>query len=1314
MMRRKKWKGSKAVLPLLLLAMMVVEPVGTVMPVHAEEIAPQVAAEDSQQDEIADVNESVADDTEETKADAAGGSEQGSDAKENEDAPKTEEGGDEGSDSDHTDKKDEASEDPSDAEEQESGEDASPEEETISGNELEEAAVSGNDLEEEKEDDQDDDTEGFSDMPDSYRLTTAQQRQKEVLAGEVGNINEADEGIMYVRGEVMVAAASQEEAELIARAYNAEIKSFENGLLLLGLQEGDTVAKAVTAAASARNRLPAVWPNYYRYTYAEEAAADTGSDVIEIEETEYEIEDNVAAEYADEEDVPTLEAYEKAIASYNDPALSPTHSQYQWQHVAVGSPYAWAEGYTGAGVKVAILDTGVMAAHNELTIVAEADTTGRNTVTGAGCASDLAGHGTHVAGIVGAKANNNAGGVGIAPDAELYAVRVLGTDGENSGTDYAIAQGIIQAAKWDVDVINMSLGGPGYNQLCQNVVTDAYKQGIAIFVSAGNDGASCINYPAHYDHIICVAATDQNNSRADFSTYGSWVDLSAPGVAIWSTYNDGGYAVMDGTSMACPVAVGEAAVILGGDASLGAMAKNDKKVDALEKKMKSNTVKASGGGIGSGVTSLTRVFKLSAASAKPQAPGITIVPDDKSKAQKVTVTITAQSGMRIYYTDNGKNPVYKNGLPDANTRLYVQPFEIKNNAKGTIKAIAVNESGTASAVKSAKYTLQPYVNEITVSGVQQVAAGKTIQLTAEVLPAYATNKKVTWNLYTVGGEEAAAAKDNISINATSGKITAKAGATVGARYTARATAKDGSGKYGEYIITVIANTKIASVKFNQKSVTLNLPTDNTGCDLAQYFTAAYADGTGATAADFKWSSNNKAVASVNGNGVVIPHKAGKATITALANDSSGKKAACTVTVKQLVTDIQISGASSIAAGKSVTFKAAVLPADATVKKVTWSVVDAAGAELAADKGVKINAKNGKLTTTAAAKGSYTVLASAADGSAVVGRKTITVQEGAIASLAFASSADKKISIFRKKVVPETQTSAAVNVTIKGTTDKADLDAYEVSSSNPGIASVSASRSGEVVTLTITATGRAAGKTNVTIAATDGSNKKITCAVTVNNPVTKIHISSSTKTSSSYEGVDMIVIKGKSLQLKATLESEYGAVSNKSVKWSINAPAGSGVSINKSGKVSASKAAESIICTVTAEAEDGSGAKATYTVAPLPGATYVSVPALTPKPGTIWAWNPMPNIGGVQQIDRAPIKEDVVGGYVEAVSSNPKAMEVLAYYNPYEKNVYGSHYSLLLTAHEVKKDTVVTITVRATDGSGKKSSYKVLVTNSKLD
>lgn len=1308
-MIKKKWKRSKSVLPLLLSAILLVEPLGTTATVYAEEMDMLVVTEGTEQEEDGSeaVNSTIQDeDGQNTEKDS-----------ENQEGEVT--------DSDNTDQEEESSDVPANNEEQDeenqgtvdqedqdaadqnTDEEAPAEEDSsVSENGLEEESVSENDLEEEENVD----LGQFSDMPAGYQLNAAQRAEKQILAGEVKNINAEDEGVLYAKRQIMVEADSREEAEMIAEAYNAKILGFENGILLLELQENETVVNAVMAAASTRNRLPAVWPNYYRYPHAEEMAAAENSDMIQIEETEYEVENDESAVYAEEEGIPTLEEYGNVAFSYNDPALLSDDDHYQWQHVAVGSTYAWAAGYTGKNVKVAILDTGVKNNHEDLVIAGEANATGNSVTTGSGTASDADGHGTHVAGIIGATKNNGKGGVGIAPDATLYAVNVL-SGGTNAGTDWAIIQGIKQAITWNVDIINMSLGGIGYNQLCQDAVTEAYNKGIAIFVSAGNEGVSRINYPAHYDHIICVAAVDPNNTRADFSTYGSWVDLSAPGVGIWSSYNDGKYYSMDGTSQACPVAAGEAAVILAGDNSLKSMEKNGARVDALEKKMKSNVVKVSGSGIGAGVTSLTKVFKLSTATVKPQAPTIDVVPDNKSKAQQVTVTIKAQGDMRIYYTDNGKNPVYKNGMRDGNTKLYNDFFTISGVTKGSIKAIAVNENGVASSVKSVNFTLSPKVSSITISGVDKVAAGKSIQLTAEVLPAYAADKKLDWKLYTAAGREATAAQDKISIS-TSGKVTAKTGVTVGAKFTVRATAKDGTDIYDVYEITVIENTKIKTAVFESKSLTVEIPkTSDPNCDLGKLLKAEFVDGTAAAVTDFKWSSSNTTIATVNANGVIQPSKAGKVTITALANDSSGKKATCSVTVKQLVTGITITGPSSVAAGKAGTFKAVITPANATVNKVTWSVIDnATNKEADASTGVTINKSNGKLSTKAISKGSYKVKAVATDGSGKEVSYQVTVYEGAIKTIAINKTADKKVTIFRKSVNAATKTSATVAVKIEGTNEQANLDAYDVQNSNPGIASVSHTRSGNMITLTINATGNAAGKTNITIAATDGSGKKATCAVTVNNPVTKVHISSSTKTASGYyteDGtkIDMTVVKGKSIQLKATLESEYGKISNKGVKWSIDVPSTTGITLSNSGKVSAKKNIPNYICTVTAEAADGGGAKATYNIGAVNPTTILSVPHLVSEPGSIWYFHEsdVTSEDGKQGFLSAQIVTDVMGGYVDATSSNPKAMEVLVWTNPKT----GVNY-LEMSPKAVKKDTVVTITVKVTDGSGKKVSYKVLV------
>lgn len=1321
---RKKKKLSRAILPLLLSAVMVMEPAATAATVYAEESDQAVVLTQEDQTEDTTDEEIIVGGAEDADqdVDSPDGTDtaQGSD-QEDEDSNENNVGG--GTESSPEDVGDQgnSSEAPSDTEEGEEpdtevdGEEKLPDgelsDEELSDGELaeEELADEEETLEEEleettEEEAEDSDLNGFAGMPEGYRLTSAQKEEKELLAKNAGSLNEADEGILYVKGEIMAFADSQEEAEMIAKAYNAEIKNFENGLLLMTLGEKTTVSTAIKAAATSSSKivLPAVWPNYYRHVHVE--------DVLQVEESEYEVEANAETVELTEDGTPSLESYEKAITAYNDPFLSPSESEYQWQHVAVGSAYAWKDHYTGAGVKVAVLDSGVISNHEDLKIAGHYSNLTNDDGVAITSTNDVVGHGTHVAGIIGAQ-SNNVGGVGIAPDATLYNIRVMDDDG--SGKDYDVIQGLIRATQMKVDIVNMSLGGPGYNGLFQDALNDAYNEGIAVFVSAGNDGVSAINYPANYDGVICVAATDTNNSRANFSTYGSWVDLSAPGVNIWSTYNGGtsSYASLSGTSMACPVAAGEAAVLLSAKPKSldGKTGKN--KVDALLQLMKSNTVKASGSGMGSGITSLTKALKLSTATGKPSAPDISFVADSESAAQKVTVTISASLGTTIYYTTNGKNPAFKNGEPDAKseTTLYEEPFEINNSNKATVKAIAVNESGVASAVKSASFTLKPYVTSIEISGVQKVAKGKSVSLTATVAPSYATNKKVNWSLE----------KEVAGVSVNNGKVTVANTVAEGTTFVVEAVAADRETVRATHTITVIDAVKIGSVKFGKKSLSINIPTTKQLSLISEGgFEAALndADKTPTDASDFIWSSSNKDIATVNGEGIVTPHKAGKVTITALANDSSGKKATCTVTITQLATGIDVTGPTSVAVGKSVTFKATVMPADTKNKKVTWELLQN-GQPVDASKGVSVSS-SGKVTATKnATSGIYTVRAVAQDELKTPSNSVdIQVTDGIINALTLADKSQSKVTLYRKNPATGKEgESKTVDIKIQGKEDgkTADLNAYSVTYTNSGITTVTSEKVDDnTIRLTITPTGKAAGTSKITVASTDGSNKKVNCTVTVVNPVSKVHIASKTITRpimAEIEGggsiiIDMLVVKGKSLQLQATLESEYGKVSKTGVTWSISKSSDSGVTINNSGKVSAKAKANAIIYTVTATAKDGSGVSDTFTVAPIDPATYVETytldtdTELSDNPRVINVFSQTPDVGRTQTWLKYLIASDVQGGYIEASSSNSSVVEVTTYGN-----------LMLMTT---RKPGTAKITLKATDGSGVKVTYNIQVTDKK--
>lgn len=235
------------------------------------------------------------------------------------------------------------------------------------------------------------------------------------------------------------------------------------------------------------------------------------------------------------------------------------HYGVQWGLPKISAPAAWDITIGQASVRVAVLDTGFDTDHPDLAskVVLSRDFTilngSPNTV------EDGNGHGSHTAGIVAAATNNAIGVAALGWNTSLMVGKVLGDNG--SGYLNEIANGITWAADNGAKVINMSLGGPSGSTTLLNAVNYAWNRGVVIVASAGNNGNTQPNYPAYYTNCIAVAATDRNDRRASFSTYGSWVDCAAPGVDIASTYKNNTYVYMSGTSMAAPFVAALAALV---------------------------------------------------------------------------------------------------------------------------------------------------------------------------------------------------------------------------------------------------------------------------------------------------------------------------------------------------------------------------------------------------------------------------------------------------------------------------------------------------------------------------------------------------------------------------------------------------------------------------------------------------------------------------------------------------------------------------------------------------------------------------------
>jgi hypothetical protein len=169
---------------------------------------------------------------------------------------------------------------------------------------------------------------------------------------------------------------------------------------------------------------------------------------------------------------------------------------------------------------------------------------------------DFGGHGTHCAGDASAVTDNGLGIASVGGACRIMCIRAGMTASDGFGYIYYSIEGIYYAANNGAKVISMSYGGGGFSQTGQVAIDYAHSLGVICVAAAGNDNNNIPQYPANYNHVVAVAATDAQDHKADFSNYGSWIDLCAPGVGILSTTVGGGYGNQGGTSMSTPIVAG--------------------------------------------------------------------------------------------------------------------------------------------------------------------------------------------------------------------------------------------------------------------------------------------------------------------------------------------------------------------------------------------------------------------------------------------------------------------------------------------------------------------------------------------------------------------------------------------------------------------------------------------------------------------------------------------------------------------------------------------------------------------------------------
>nr|MCR4739285.1 S8 family serine peptidase [Lachnospiraceae bacterium] len=615
--------------------------------------------------------------------------------------------------------------------------------------------------------------EGINGMPEDYQLTELELRIKAGVQenNAVEEVNAGTPGVDYVENEVICIADSRAHAQMIAEAYGGELIRYSFMVATISLAGSElTVPEAVSAGADPDINIPAVEPNY----------------IIPVEEPVVsEDEDSLMG------DVPQMTTWfditDPDGYDFNDPALKPTDPNYQWMHDMINSYGAWGVTIGSENIRVAVIDTGVYADHEDLA--------GKVTLENIGWGTDdQNGHGTHVAGIIGAIAGNGLGGAGVAPGVSILGIRAsdendLFDDGDIARAIYLVSGYELTGAGDDAhyernndpiaDIINMSLGGPGYTEVVREAINAAYESGVTICAAMGNEHSNLRSYPACYDHVISVSAVYPAGYKTAFSNFGGWADIAAPGAAIYSTIpGEDKYDSWNGTSMACPVVAGACALYM------SAMGHVDP--DTMERVLKSSINKAGSAQIGEGILDVSKMFSGDVTppvislyaptgvdeetveiavsrdgkvvTVGPTVPSDAVISLDRADFNgDGTYQGEADTGNQyreiLIYTTDGQNPKVENG--DVITgEIYTpeDPLAVADLLAGettdkriTVKAACVTGMGVISKISTMIFTADPSATygesgiksseEVEIIGAPPfILAGGTVTLTARVLP----------------------------------------------------------------------------------------------------------------------------------------------------------------------------------------------------------------------------------------------------------------------------------------------------------------------------------------------------------------------------------------------------------------------------------------------------------------------------------------------------------------------------------------------------------------------------------------------------
>ncbi len=720
---------------------------------------------------------------------------------------------------------------------------------------------------------------GLAGMPDGFMVSDEEIIDKEeaAKAGMLTDLEKMIPGTDYIDKQIVFTAYDSEYADQVAKAYNAELISCSYGVAVARItDENVSVADAVAAGLDPTLNLPIVSPNHL--TPVEEpvisdTSADTDLAVAEEDTIDQSAGWTDALGMLDNPD-PFLKpgtTFYKKVAWKPEEQGTSTRA-YQWMHDMVGTYEAWWTTTGSKDITVAVIDTGVDADHEDLTSFTDGRSVTNITDVYETPATDpyrpsqrldISGHGTHVAGIVGATAGNGIGGAGIAPNVNIMGIAIYTyfeptkdqTTAEGYFDDANIARAINYVAGYSSDgktkqldepraqIINMSLGGAGYNVAVKQSIDKAYAQKVTVLAAMGNPDTNTVYYPAAYEHVIAVAAVDQAGNKTFFSSYGDWADIAAPGIDIVSTWNghnsdyehscgtqdyyvddhNDWYASWEGTSMATPVVAGACALYMSWKGNVGP--------DEMERVLKASATKVSDKSLGAGIVNVAAMLpdsskdaKLSTTEFKKSATKdgeYTRVKDgDTLEATDFILFDVPEGAASPYffsYTVNGKNPAFKDEVvaPGCYFADFGKPIPVSDLVKYgapegkafTLKAVYMTPQGTVGKVTPLSITISkdPTAPTLKVYGADFAALGKSVTYSASTEPAGSIAQGVKWTL----GEGTAS---GISINAKTGKVTIKKTVPVNTKFSVVATLN------GD---TVVTGSKEVTVKEPITAVTID-------------------------------------------------------------------------------------------------------------------------------------------------------------------------------------------------------------------------------------------------------------------------------------------------------------------------------------------------------------------------------------------------------------------------------------------------------------------------------------------------------------